>query len=416
MKRYGDQAIEKIIESLKCAEPICAGTSNPISYKNSELQSEDIEAILMSIVEFKPDVKTIDKKQIIIRSVFNTISQPNLTTEMLLSEIEKEEQKFRRKRKKKYVLTTYISIDNTCHFIKRKKWKDAVITFSQQLPKTFNYGELIPTIHSLQLNPPQNWMAVRVSALGRTPEEAFYSATESLETIRAIWNFRENVVLIHQTNSPTDKPVNKFRLGPFQSIHHPNGSLASRYFWYQQPYLATDYPGTPYRFSKNEWQQKQKYERRFRNSINKIPYQEQFIEILREYNSSLDRPDVENNFLRLWTMLENLTGINEDPKLQYDSLIQRASFIWRERKTTKIILEHLRQARNNFVHQSVSHEEIRTCFYQLLWIVNKLIEFHFHSAGKFKSIEELGHFLQLTKDETTLKRHIKLRQYALNFG
>jgi hypothetical protein len=137
------------------------------------------------------------------------------------------------------------------------------------------------------------------------------------------------------------------------------------------------------------------------------------LQLLQEYVSSLDGTDRESTFLKLWAILEKLTACGDDGVHRYDLLVDRGSFIWRERQEARVLLEHLRQVRNDVVHHLRSPEEANTCVFQLLGFVHALLWFHLQAAGEFASLSEAGQFLHLSKDRGSLQKQIRIRQLAL---
>ena len=415
-KRYGERALETIVDSLKEMRQQDASGNWSLAHRGGTIDYHDVSAILASLVELKEDVHPVDCQRILNKAVFNAIKEDAISSDSLLNSISQEERHFRSTQRKQYMLATYISIDATNQPIKRTRWGSSTITFSLTHPAGVNYGSLQFTLDNLGLSTvPLNWLAVRVSEQGRTPEEAGYRAMENFETLRAIWNLARNRVIGHRMQTPVPKPVNDIRIGLVQTVHEPTGTETGGVFWYNEPYLAVDYPGRPKRLKNDEWAQIHKFEQHARQKLRRMPYRSKFEALLREYVAILDGVDHQTAVPRLWAVLEQLTHCSEGGGVNYDKLVRRTIFIWKESALMRLILEHLRDVRNDTIHDLRVHNEQSTCFYQLLAMVHQMIIFHFQFSGEFKNFSEAGEFLQLSKDPQSLRSEIRRREKALQF-
>ena len=160
--------------------------------------------------------------------------------------------------------------------------------------------------------------------------------------------------------------------------------------------------------------------RRFEQWVRKkfaiLKYSNELLGLLREYVATLDGTDFEAIYLRLWAILEKLTACNDRTgKADHATVVRRACFLWKDTTETELLLEHLKDVRNNSIHDLKSHEMVETCVYQLLRFIHELFLFHIHWAGKFDSFAEAGEFLQLSKDPKVLSRQISVREHGLRF-
>jgi hypothetical protein len=230
-----------------------------------------------------------------------------------------------------------------------------------------------------------------------------------LDILRAIWNFAINWSLLSQRSFGGGRwePVNKIRPGPVTTVHLPDGKLAAEQWWYEPCFVQGDLED----LTKN-WSTIEKNTPWFLKQWNLIPYKEDADAFWVRYARAFDRADHEANFLRLWSLLELLTGTNGE---RYDETIRRTLFICREREFNRLILEHLRDCRNALVHRDESTGEVDRYLFQLKRYVEDLIRLHLAWAGKFQTLNEFGEFLSLPADSSMLKKRITLALRGLKF-
>ena len=129
---------------------------------------------------------------------------------------------------------------------------------------------------------------------------------------------------------------------------------------------------------------------------------------LRRYTRALDSFDWDASFLRLWGLLETLTGTQ--PHESHDLTVKRATFLYEdpEREFHVQVLNHLRHYRNRSVHGGESSETIEAYLYQLKRYVEDLLLFHLAppSYCRFKSIAQAAAFLNLPPDPADLRRRV----------
>lgn len=158
-----------------------------------------------------------------------------------------------------------------------------------------------------------------------------------------------------------------------------------------------------------------------RTALGRCPYRAQLEEFLVRYARALDGRDMEAVFLRLWSLLESLTGTTAGES--YDTTIDRASFLFGDLDVVRHLLEHLRSRRNRLVHQAEEHgaaaEEL---VYQVKYFVEALLVFHLNTGRQLRSMAKATEFLSLPrnvqgleKSLTACKDRVRLLSRALKF-
>ena len=111
--------------------------------------------------------------------------------------------------------------------------------------------------------------------------------------------------------------------------------------------------------------------------------------------------------LKLWHVLEYVTMSGS----KYDVTITRALSILKDREYHKIILNDLREKRNNLVHENSQLHGSYETLQQLIRYVNELLWFMIDHGYRFSNEGKLKEFLDLpvTKEKLdTMEKDVKL--------
>jgi hypothetical protein len=154
-----------------------------------------------------------------------------------------------------------------------------------------------------------------------------------------------------------------------------------------------------------------KFLRSVRKNLAKCKYKQNIEDAIVLYTRALDEWDWDGAFLKLWSVLEQLTNTEES----YKVTIRRASFVFEDRNFCQQVLRHLRDYRNKFVHEAADSSEIETYIYQLKSFVEPLLSFHLGNKYGFESIEKASEFLDIPSDKEELSSRIKKMKYAQKY-
>jgi len=247
-----------------------------------------------------------------------------------------------------------------------------------------------------------------VSVVARSPFEAAEKALDRLDFIRGIWNLWINRGESIRISSGKRIPVNNILLGPIHTLHNRDGKLATESWWYEPQYQGVIKPFN----DKSKINNMCKYMTNFRRLLKKSNYASDIIQAVLRYVRALDYRDWDVSFLRLWSVLEFLTGTLSD---RYEVTIRRASYMFSNREYNRQILSHLRDYRNKSVHAGSESSEIELLMYQLKNYVEVLLAFHVRNKFKFSSIADAAEFLDLPNDLDLIDRKIGKLRYARKF-
>ena len=256
---------------------------------------------------------------------------------------------------------------------------------------------------------PQNYLTSQIHISARTVFEAANLALDTIDLIRGIWNLYIN----QQHNwrmslGNSTEPVNKLILGPVHILHYPGGKLASTDTWWYEPQYVG--PIMPHRFKNID--KINRYFHKTKLKLNQHPYSKEIEKAIIRYTRALDDRNLNNAFLRLWSVLEFLTNTGKE---SYDVTIKRASFVFQDREFDEQILKILRDYRNSSIHLDFESREIETYLYQLKFYVESLIRFHLWNMLGVKSLITATDFLNLPTNEVVINERIRMLRNAKKF-
>jgi hypothetical protein len=238
--------------------------------------------------------------------------------------------------------------------------------------------------------------------------DAFEIANDYVDRFRGMLN-----LLINSSSSinpfarlSAPHAVNKFRRGPFHSIHHPDGSLATETFWYE-PRWAHDAPSVKFEDPSDYKRSLQRWWRKLQDN----PMREFISDMLLRYCRALDLHEADASFLGMWQVLEKLTGTDK-----YDLLIDRLVRLFRDHEDAREIANHVRLRRNQTVHSAHNiSREANSILIQIETLASQAIFFYLNNAAKFENQKELFDFLDLPLDQQKLRRQQKISDFFIRY-
>jgi hypothetical protein len=253
---------------------------------------------------------------------------------------------------------------------------------------------------------PYCWATVSVRA--RTPEAACDIAADQFDELRGIWNLIINRRTFQRLISSGLQPVNKLVLGPVRTIHNPSGSSA------MQGAKFDDNAKILSRLF--DWSREggdlRATERKVRGYLPRIAFKADLLTAFRRYARALDGTDFQASYLKLWAILELLTGI---APARYDQLVKRTAFVWDDTRHASLFLESLRSQRNMAVHRDQVTEDIEKTVYILKRYVETILHVVLVHGRHYEDLRGFGQFLNLPPDPADLQARIVLHKRALKF-
>lgn len=253
------------------------------------------------------------------------------------------------------------------------------------------------------------YQTVKVATGGRTINEAVEKALAALSLLRGLWTLfgTYGSWTLRLDSSPRQEAIGVVHTGPLHTLHQPDGTLATDAYWFEPDYAGDQKLFKP---DKKEWSYIEKNRKASCRLLSQHTYGKDVEELIRRYAVALDYINFDVAFLQMWSILEKMT---DTVGASYDETIQRATWIFSDRKVIAEILGHLRLCRNNYVHASRSSERRD----QIVYSIKRFVEPHLirliRNSFRVHSLREYGECLSLSTNLDVLREQRRRREVAL---
>jgi hypothetical protein len=294
--------------------------------------------------------------------------------------------------------------------VPRTSVSGVAISFSPKTVKGFSERSRLFDESKLTLGfaLPGHYKHISALVSARTPYEAAEKALNAIDLVRASWNLSLNRGKTWRHSGGRPSPVNDIRLSPFHTVHNLAGELATQTYWYDPGYAK---PANLYS-DKLRFSRLQEFARNLRTKLGKLPYREDIESALLRYVRALDAADLNDTFLRLWSLLEYLTNSGHDP---YKVATRRAAFMFQDRERAQLVLAHLTHFRNRFVHAGSDSDEIESLVFLLKRHVDALLLFHLGNPFGFDTRGDASKFMDLPPSRVEIDVRIRRLRGARRF-
>ncbi|MEJ7842541.1 MAG: hypothetical protein WKF95_12290 [Rubrobacter sp.] len=375
-----------------------------------DLFFEDTLAVFERALFFSEAVPERDKRVLFGRALFAAANLGELTPGTLIGEVNRRAQEFARRENKEYVLATSFSFAHFATLPESTEISGCQISFGSGLPDNLREGHEevkermrryvfgdYPAIHGFS-----SYCAVWVSVRGRSEYEAAERALAALDLLRGIWNLTLNRRRWTRMSGQRRRPVNEVLLGPVHSLHYPDGTLAAETGWYEYDYVEPTRSGEP----QKRWQLVRRNEGNVRTLLDRSNYRGEIEEAVRRYARALDSREWDSAYVRLWGLLEDLTGT--EPGDGHEVTVRRAAFQYAdpERRLHAQVLAHLKDYRNGSVHGGEGSDDIEAYLYRLKRYVEDKLVFHLQNSPSFMDMGEVARFFDHPPDQAGIDRKI----------
>jgi len=367
--------------------------------------------LLRSGVNFKESIPESEQYRVVRQSLFNC-AKNKMESQQLISEISRFENEYYRKETKKYYFVTAFSADLMRIDDFRKSFDGNSISFYRHLPDKIEkqrkkiMERARDSAHSLETN---KFGFAKILVSGKSHQEAVENGFDTIKFVLGIWNFFYlRTINWSLSFGGKVKPVNKFILGPVQTLHTQNLELATETFWYNPHYVGS-IQAVP--LFKN-FEKIRKFEKSFEKFYKNHKYKKFIRYLFIRYYDALDEFDLKSSFLKLWSVLEALT-VTKDAK--YATTIKRAVFCCKDPDFHREYLNVLKDFRNEATHLNASTEEIESYVFILKRYVENLLQFHLVNKLNFSSQNETANFMDIQNDISGLKDKIALMKKAIMY-
>jgi|SRR5665213_1705669 len=402
-KRYGDR-LDEITNRLTAIRTLSSEGRPGFSFGEYSL----LISVLESAIDFNPAIPHADRPSLVRNAVTEAAKEPALTSGSLEKFLVSAERKYLRTPLQEFVLATALGI-TSYRGLKTIRINSVRISLAVSLPRKFGRSAIATRIDEVAPHIPTGIVQVLARVSARTSHAAFYEAQNSVDLIRALWNFVLNhgrYRLLSLPNEPAG-PINAILPGSVHTLHRPNGTLVEEIFWFEPQVLKPDWIYA----ADDRWPDIQRRAHKLLSRLRSIRYRVEMENALVRYVRALDDADPRSSFNRIWSVLEYVTDSIGD----YDRLIRRASFLSQdnERVLDRMVLQHLRDVRNAIVHEDEERTNIHTYLEQVKFVTERLIMFHLRNGRRFGSRAAAVDCLDTPVDNDTLRQRIRDYRRAL---
>ena len=384
------------IEAIRTISP-----EGRISFSGFELN--DALPALQSMLEFPPAAIDIDKSVLVWKTLSSITTK--LTPEAFESAINTVFTAQNATRYSDYHILTSISFSP--NGLNRRTTIDgsAIRLLDAEFPKKYGNRTEAITRAKIPVDPtPKGYTRIIIHVRAKSPYGAVTKALRTIDLQRAILCLLCNAQMEYVGTEWI--PINAIRLGGCHTVHYPDGKLATETVWFEPNFTEAPIYRPP---QDNTLQKNLSYGLR---KLFRSKYAAELSDALLRYVRALDERDQNNAFIKLWGAVEALT---KPSKANYDLVVRRCSFLYRDTLYHRQILEHLREYRNQSVHAGDQNDVAKVYCFQLQSYFSQLFFFHLANVHEFASLDEANEFLDLSPDKATLLKQKRMRQKALRF-
>lgn len=395
---------EVVVDRLKAIRTLRDGKASFTGF-----EYHDYMAVFKSMLDLGEEVATLEAHRLITQGVHAAAKEPEFISQDILRHVKRLVRDYEKQSLRRYSLITTMNVQRNCNF------PDHIINgthirYVKNLPKKYQKARKEFETVAVGWNVPRDptfayFVMGYVSA--RNPSEAVEKIFDSIDLIRGIWNLKLNKDAVLSSRNRKD-PVNQITLGALHTLHESTGKQASKVFWYDPENVANK---PQINVSRNS-NSLTRYTKTVRRHLNGHLFRSDVELAVIKYVRALDSYDYNAVFIKLWSVLEFVT---DTLKLNYDVTIRRASFCFDDTLYCKVVLEHLRQYRNRFIHTGSGDSDVEVQVYQLKRFVEQVILFHVANRFKFTSLKDAAKFMDLKPDIADLKNEIGVRKNAIKY-
>ncbi len=363
----------------------------------------ELVILLGGMIEFEPTIPELERQKILRKAIFEAGVKGKITSNFLLKSCHKQENEYLRRPVATYRLLTGVSLASV-HTLPSIRIGSSTITFNPkaEVAKKHRARLYNDVKFSLGFDLPTQYMDVSVTVKARSPFEGAQCALDAIDVARATWNLCLNKGIRFHHYSGRARPVNDIVLCPFHTMHNVDGSLATESYWYDPGYSRP-----MKQFSDTaEIDRLFTFSKKLRRRLSQSTYSHELTDSLVRYVRALDAADLNDAFLRLWSILEFLTD-DDSTGRKSEATIRRAAFMVGGKDNSVQVLNHLLSHRNRFVHAGTDTNEINSLVYLLKRYVDELLMFHIRNPFKFETLASAALFMDQPQKKPQIDEDIR---------
>ena len=403
-KKNKDYDIEFFLK--KVAESASINDDGNMTYKGFE--ASEMMRMVQFFVKFPEAAAHLNHAKLTSRAFKHAFNENDFSEQyffkelkqVIIAELQKPDQTF-------YVLTS-VSIDIKALEQKAFKINDCNLVFRDHSYSNMFSGrqEVLDSLISEhgECKELSHYTRVEIQVKSRHKKEAFNRAIQALNIFRAFCAIHLNST--GMIAGDYTKPINKVCLGKVHTLHDDSGKAFSFPAFYEPDFREIRMvakPPTPEVFQKNI--------NTYLTWLKACPFSRKMENFLERFVLALDQPDKNTSVLKLWALLEQLIGEGN-----CDLLAKRIAAMHKEKEVTHHIIMHIREYRNEHVHQGIGDDESIHRAYYLQNMFRNMFDFYISPANNFASITEANMMLdKMALGADGIKNQIGSLKQSLKF-
>lgn len=310
--------------------------------------------------------------------------------------------------------TTYNGLDVVDHI----KYKDMCLSWGGSIPKKFiktakyDLSRVSSLLKRNNIDYDDTKITpIRIEVSGYDIDHCYQRAVSFFDIFRGVLNLIVNSGLSLNPFPPSmskPHPINRFRPGPFATVHGRDGILLRESIWYE---LNWRHDKVSVKFDEPHGKVKKNINRHWKSLIENN-LSEVIQESLLRYCRSLDNYNSMDMIIGLWSALEAVTGSQKE---KGDMTANRTLGFFPEsyKSECRQIIMHIKKYRNLSVHSysALPSEDMYNIIVQMEQVVGNSIGFLISNGDKFQNHKEVIEFC----DIDTLKIPIARKRVLLRF-
>jgi hypothetical protein len=242
--------------------------------------------------------------------------------------------------------------------------------------------------------------------------DAHTLASDSVDCLRGMLNLFVNTRRGISPFGMFRRPhaINRFRVGPYRTVHGLDGSLATETFWYEHRWLH-ETPSVKFNPGAGKFKARLKT---WWGRLQRNPLRNHIRQGLLRYCRALDVHDAEPSLMEMWSALESLTGTQRE---KGDLTVDRIAKLFIDRDEARQVANHIRIRRNSTVHaaRALGQHEADAILEHAETLAARVLFFCLEEGRRFAARQELYNFLDLKLDAEKLKRTIALSKFFVQY-
>lgn len=408
-KKRKDFNVQFFIEEL--GKRVSLNENEALTYQGFD--TGEMLSLLRYMVDFPSNAEHLDKQLMTNRAIKELLIKDTFTEKAFFEELKNVITCELRTRERTFYVLTTMSLDMTnigAHSYELLGCK--ISLFKDSFSDRFTGRSDVIEALSEDIDDGSDvrgYSRIEIEVKSRNENEAFSRALDSLNILRALFSFAFNDVGI--ILGDFYKPINKIRLGKIHTLHDHNGVALNSPVFYEPEFSVTKAA----RYKKPD--ELTRYVCTLLERVRVCKFSRKIENALIRFVTSLDIEDKNVSVVKLWGALESLV-VEGEPNC--DLMPSRLSVFYKDSEFAKHIAMHIREYRNEHVHQGIGDDESVHRAYHLQRFFKSAVNYYIQPIHAFPSLTEANKLLdkaalgqnKLHSELETIRRAMKFMGYA----